>query len=251
MFLLSLLKNLKRRFNHLRYDRQESVAELRARHIQGLYQQLQLDQTAIYCSKEELEAIKNKRLRALLLYAKSKSPWYKKTLAKIDIEYFTQERLNELPIINKAILMEHWDEIVTNPKLSLALVEKHLSKKSDRLDNLYLFSRYHVSSTGGSSGKRGIFIHDWDEYIMLCASFLRYPRYNYECTQLVLEQLNGKPTIVSLFVTNTAVFAYSFSMTFRLLEDNLYFLPMAVTPLNLVITRLNQLMRTSTSTIFI
>ncbi len=226
---------------HERNDR-SVIPELRERHIEDFRKQFQKNQEAIYYSREMLQDICNQRLRALLLHAKSKSPWYKKTLAKIDIEHFTKERLEELPTINKTILMEHWDAIVTNPKLSLALVEKHLSKKSDKTDNLYLFSRYHVVSTGGSSGKRGIFIYDWDEWIIFHTAFVRYPLYNHERTHRISTILNANPKIVSLFVTNTAIAAYSLAKTFWRHDENLFFLPMAVTPLNIVITRLNQIM---------
>ncbi|WP_241480556.1 phenylacetate--CoA ligase family protein [Legionella norrlandica] len=138
--------------------------------------------------------------------------------------------------------MENWDAIVTNPKLSLAVVEKHLSEKNDRLDTLYLFSHYQVVSTGGSSGKRGIFIYDWNEWITFYTAFNRYPLYNYERTQMVTNKLNANSKTVSLFVTNTAIAAYSLAKTFKHHNDNIYFLPMAVTPLNIVITRLNQIM---------
>ncbi|BCA96433.1 coenzyme F390 synthetase [Legionella antarctica] len=226
------------------YDRNDSliVSELRLRQIEDFEKQFQKNQEALYYSKEMLQDIANKKLRALLHHAKSKSRWYKKTLAKINVENFTKERLVDLPTINKTILMEHWDAIVTNPKLSLALVEKHLSKKSDKTDTMYLFSRYHVVSTGGSSGKRGIFIYDWDEWITFHTSFIRYPLYNNERTYLVTSKLNTNPKIVSLFVTNTAVAAYSLAKTFWRNDESVYFLPMAVTPLNIVIARLNQIM---------
>lgn len=215
--------------------------ELTLHQIQDFNKQFQKNQEAIYYSKEMLQDLINKRLRALLLHAKSKSPWYKKTLAKINIDKFTKERLNELPTINKTILMENWDAIVTNPKLSLALVEKHLSKKNDAIDTLYLFSRYQVVSTGGSSGKRGVFIYDWDEWITFHTAFIRYPLYNDERTQIVTTKLNANSKTVSLFVTNTAIAAYSLAKTFGRHNENMYFLPMAVTPLNIVITRLNQI----------
>lgn len=210
-------------------------------HIQDCEKQFQKNQEAIYYSKDILQDLINKRLQTILLHAKTKSPWYKKTLAKINIENFTRERLEELPTINKTILMENWDAIVTDPKLSLNLVEKHLSKKNDSIDTLYLFSRYQVVSTGGSSGKRGVFIYDWDEWITFHTAFIRYPLYNYERTQIVTTKLNTNPRIVSLFVTNTAIAAYSLAKTFGRGNQNMYFLPMAVTPLNIVITRLNQI----------
>lgn len=216
--------------------------ELTLHQIQDFKKQFKKNQEAIYYSKEILQDLINKRLRALLLHAKSRSPWYKKTLAKINIDKFTKERLDELPTINKTILMENWDAIVTNPKLSLALVEKHLSKKNEGIDTLYLFSRYQVVSTGGSSGKRGVFIYDWDEWITFHTAFIRYPLYNDERTQIVTTKLNANSKTVSLFVTNTAIAAYSLAKTFGRHNENMYFLPMAVTPLNIVITRLNQIL---------
>ncbi|KTD10909.1 coenzyme F390 synthetase [Legionella gratiana] len=245
---MSFLRFLINRLNHLvpqineRNNRSISPVELIAHHIHDYEKQFQKHQEAVYYSKEILEDLINQRLRALLLHAKSKSPWYKKTLAKINIENFTKERLEELPTINKTILMENWDAIVTNPKLSLALIEKHLSKKNDKIDTLYLFSHYQVVSTGGSSGKRGVFIYDWDEWITFRTAFIRYPLYNYERTQMVTTKLNANSKIVSLFVTNTAIAAYSLAKTFERYNENMYFLPMAITPLNVVITRLNQIM---------
>ena len=238
------LNGLNQLFNRI-YERNDNPflpTELILRHKEDCKREWQKNVEAIYYSKEMLQDLCNKRLRALLLHAKSKSPWYKKTLAKINIDNFTKERLDELPTINKTILMENWDALVTNPKLSLALVENHLSKKSEKLDTLYLFSRHHVVSTGGSSGKRGIFIYDWDEWITFYTSFMRYPLYNNERTCIVTTKLNADARRVSLFVTNTAVAAYSLAKTFWQHNENLHFLPMAVTPLNLVITRLNQIM---------
>ncbi|KTD70074.1 coenzyme F390 synthetase [Legionella steelei] len=234
------------RLNHLFHRPEQNYRsitprELTLQHTQDFKKQFLKNQEAIYYSKEILQELINKRLRALLLHAKSKSPWYKKTLAKINVEHFTKERLDELPTINKTILMENWDAIVTDPKLSLALVEQHVSQKNDRLDTLYLFSNYHAVATGGSSGKRGIFIYDWDEWITFHTAFFRFPLYNHERTQLITKKLNVHSKMVSLFVANTAVAAYSLAKTFGRHNENTYFLPMAITPLNVVITRLNQI----------
>lgn len=234
------LKNLFSRLGRENYS-SALATELLFRQREDCQKHIQQHQDVLYYSRERLDDLINTRLRSLLLHAKTHSPWYKKTLAKINIENFSKDRINELPIINKAILMENWDSIVTHPKLSLARVEKHLSQKTSKLNTLYLSSRYQVITTGGSSGKRGIFIYDWDEWITFHLSFIRYPLYNYERTQLVTAKLNERSTIVSLFVTNTAIGAYALAKTFWRAE-NVYFLPMAVTPLPLVIAQLNQIL---------
>ncbi|WP_133128464.1 phenylacetate--CoA ligase family protein [Legionella nagasakiensis] len=244
MSFFRFLNKLNHLFNRIYEKNYRSITphELILHHIRDFEKQFQKNQEALHYSKEILQDLINKRLRALLLHAKSKSPWYKKTLAKINIENFTKERLDELPTINKTILMENWDAIVTNPKLSLALVEKHMSQKNDRLNTLYLFSNYHVVATGGSSGKRGIFIYDWDEWIAFHTAFIRFPLYNNERTQIVTTKLNANSKTVSLFVTNTATAGYALAKTFWGHNENVYFLPMAVTPLNTVIARLNQIL---------
>ncbi len=130
MSVSRLLNGLNQLYNRLLYDRlherncRSKVTELRLRlrQTQDIIKQFKKNQEALYYSKEMFQEINNKKLRALLHHAKSKSPWYKKTLAKINIEDFTRERLSELPTINKTILMENWDAFVTNPKLSLKLV---------------------------------------------------------------------------------------------------------------------------------
>lgn len=208
------------------------------RHRNEFWQKFKKNAELIYQSREQLDALINQRLRALLHHAKTNSPWYKITLANINIEKFTKDRIEELPTINKSILMEHWDNIVTNPRLSLAQVEKHLNRKSDKIDNLYLFNRYQVISTSGSSGKRGVFIYDWDEWITFQTSLFRYPYYNAQQTQLIWSKLGKNPKLVSLFVKNTAVLAYALQKTFWS-ESRVYFVPMSVTPLINVIERLN------------
>ncbi|HZQ80076.1 MAG TPA: hypothetical protein VFE55_22320 [Acidimicrobiia bacterium] len=55
--------------------------------------------------------------------------------------------------------MEHWDEIVTDDRLRLDDAEAHLE---DLSSDAYLFDRYHVVSTGGTTGRRGVFVYDWD-----------------------------------------------------------------------------------------
>lgn len=243
MSFYKLFNTMKELFYRV-YDREKhSIApnELISRHIEDFYKYYPKQQESIHYSKEQLDALTNKRLQILLLYAKKNSPWYKKTLAKIDPEHFTKERLDELPTINKSILMEHWDEIVTNPKLSLAFVERHLSRKNEKIDTLYLLSRYHALSTGGSSGKRGVFIYDWDEWTLFFNAFTRYNFYNHDRTFLLTDQTNSPPKTVCLAVKNTATVIYALSRTFIQYNEHMYFLPMATTPLNIVISKLNKI----------
>ncbi|WP_131793984.1 phenylacetate--CoA ligase family protein [Fluoribacter gormanii] len=193
---------------------------------------------AINYSRQKLQQIRNQRLRKLLIYAKYKSPWYPKSLAHIDVYNFTEERLNELPVINKMILMENWDAIVTDRKLSLARAEKHLARMSRDNDTLYLLDRYHVLSTSGSSGLRGGFVYDWNEWITFFLSIIRYPLYNQDRSQLLIDPTQ-KIKIAQVVVTNTVYAMYSFSKSFIFSNIEKSFFPIT-SPINQIIKSLNE-----------
>lgn len=66
--------------------------------------------------------------------------------------------------------MQHFDELVTDPTVRLANVEAHLAGL--RGDERFL-DRYRVGATSGSTGRRGIFIWDPDEWATILASYNR------------------------------------------------------------------------------
>ena len=60
--------------------------------------------------------------------------------------------------MTKVDLLTHFDDIVTDDRLSLRLVEDHL----DRLtSDAYLLEEHHAIASGGSSGLRGVYVYDW------------------------------------------------------------------------------------------
>jgi phenylacetate-coenzyme A ligase PaaK-like adenylate-forming protein len=77
---------------------------------------------------------------------------------------------DNVPPMTKADLMADWDGIVTDPRLSLARTEAHLDNlDGDRL----LDGRYRAMASGGTSGQRGIFLYDRDEWRTLLAGLQR------------------------------------------------------------------------------
>lgn len=61
--------------------------------------------------------------------------------------------LSEFPIMSKSKLMENFDRVVTDPRLTRALVEQHVN--SERCGEL-LLDEYRCIATGGSTGQRGL-----------------------------------------------------------------------------------------------
>lgn len=166
-------------------------------------------------SSSTLHSHREKRLRKLLAYAKQHSPWYQKILAKINPETFTEERLIELPVLTKNTLMENWDAIVTNSKLTLSLVESHLEKIRAENQFSYLLDRYRLLVTSGSSGRRGIFIYDWDEWNTYYLMFKRYRFYNHKRTASLLSPLEKEIVIAAVVGTNPIHSIYSLEQSYK------------------------------------
>jgi phenylacetate-coenzyme A ligase PaaK-like adenylate-forming protein len=119
---------------------------------------------------DRLRQEREERLRALVRVAQERSPWHRRRLTGIDPASLTEADLERIPPMTKVDLMAHWDEIVTDPRLTLDLVNAHLSTlSSDR----YLFDRYHAIASGGSTGTRGVFVYDWTSWMLLCLTLFR------------------------------------------------------------------------------
>src|SRR6185295_4534077 len=84
-----------------------------------------------------------------------------KRLVDVDPAEVDETNLALLPVMTKADLMEHFDEIVTDDRLRLHLDENHLDNLSA---DAYVFDRYHAVTTGGSSGRRAVMVFDWDAW---------------------------------------------------------------------------------------
>jgi phenylacetate-CoA ligase len=101
------------------------------------------------------------RLRELARIATERSPWYRKRLSGVDIDRLDEAALTELPVLSKAELMEHFDDILTDSRLTRAGLEAHLSTVET---GSYLLGRYTALTSGGSSGQRGVFVYDRDAF---------------------------------------------------------------------------------------
>src|SRR3954468_21420937 len=113
---------------------------------------------------ERLHRLRDERLRALLRTAKARSPWHGKRLAGVDVDAVTGADLAAIPTMTKTDVMEHWDEIVTDRRLTLELAEAHLERVAAE-GPAYLLGEYQVVTTGGSSGTRGVFAWDFEGWL--------------------------------------------------------------------------------------
>lgn len=117
-------------------------------------------------TRQRLEAHQGRALRLLREHAYDRSPFYWRFHRG-----FTNRPLEDLPVLTKETVMEHFDELVTDPTVRLADVEAHLTTLSGG-DEL-LGGRYRVASTSGSTGRRGLFLWDPGEWTTVLASYNR------------------------------------------------------------------------------
>jgi phenylacetate-coenzyme A ligase PaaK-like adenylate-forming protein len=119
-----------------------------------------------------LHAHQGRRLAELVRHATARSAFYRRLYAGVDPG--GELELRRLPATGKAAVMDHFDEVVTDPRLTLRMVEAHLDGLAR--DEL-LLGRYRAMSTGGSTGRKGVFVFDRAEWRQVLAGFFRWSHY--------------------------------------------------------------------------
>lgn len=131
---------------------------IRKRH-QALAQKLFPETIArVNWSKRDLLNYRNRALQELLRICKTSSRWHKDRLSNINSENATESDLSKIPTMTKNDLMVNFDEIITNPALTLARCEEHIAS-----GETYLDEEYCVFASGGSSGVRAVSIFGFEE----------------------------------------------------------------------------------------
>jgi len=109
-------------------------------------------------------------LRALLERAGERSSWHRRRLADIDIAAMTGGDIGLLPTMTKNDLMDNFDSIVTDDRLTRNLCEDHLAQTPGG----ELLGQFQVVASGGSSGQRGVFAYARDAWSICYASTVRF-----------------------------------------------------------------------------
>jgi phenylacetate-CoA ligase len=103
-------------------------------------------------SRDRLLAYQRARLREVLEHAVSSSAYYREVLGPAALA--DDVRLDQLPTLSKETLMAQFDRVAADPRLRLAALEAHATGE----DSAALFAReFHVFSTSGTTGRRGVF----------------------------------------------------------------------------------------------
>ena len=117
----------------------------------------------------QMKELQNRKLRALLHFAWERSAFYRRTFEKagIRLEQLDTLPLSAFPTIDKTVLMEHFDELITVTDVKQEELRRFdVNSMTDRKPYL---GKYHVVHSSGSTGKPGYFIYDepaWNQMLL-------------------------------------------------------------------------------------
>lgn len=121
-------------------------------------------------TREQLLAFQKTRLRQVVAHAAAHSPYYREVFGALGD---SPKRLQDLPTLDKSLLMKEFDRIVTDRRLNRELVDDHVGKHGAGVP---LFERYRVLPTGGSTGIRTLVVFSRPTRLLGMANTLRWTR---------------------------------------------------------------------------
>jgi phenylacetate-CoA ligase len=214
---------------------------LRRRHIADLEAIVPEFVRRIDWSPDRIRGERQRALRTLLAFAVERSPWHRERLAGIDLERLSETDIERLPVMTKADLMDNFDHVVTDPRVTRELCERHLERHLDEATgDAYLLGEYHVVVSGGSSGRRGVFVYGWDAWAICWASMVRFPQRDWASDPA----LAGVPRVAAVLgASKAAHVSAAFRRTFSTPSTPEHLMPVNQ-PVERIVARLNQLQPT-------
>jgi phenylacetate-CoA ligase len=152
-------------------DPKAAYEKLRAAHLNAVRASLEDHLARLDWSRQRIARYQTERLRSLLAFARERSPFHAARMADIDPATATVDDLARLPPMVKQEAQDQWDAIVTTPDINRAAAEQVLAEQ--RWFS-YTPATYQVFSSGGSSGVRGVYVWDWEQFVTLACLAWRW-----------------------------------------------------------------------------
>jgi phenylacetate-coenzyme A ligase PaaK-like adenylate-forming protein len=143
------------------------------RHMADLAAGLRLSRAQLsreHGPRAELVRHQQQRLEVVVRHAATHSPFYRRQVAQTGALGDGPVQLTRLPVLDKPLLMEHFDELVCDPRLRRDELLDWVGRMTR--DQLYL-NRYRVMLTSGSSGRPGLYVYDAAGWRSIFAGMLR------------------------------------------------------------------------------
>ncbi|WP_456271181.1 phenylacetate--CoA ligase family protein [Bacillus sp. AK031] len=152
-------------------------------------------------TKAQIQSLQDKKLRRVLEYAYDNSSYYNRTFREANI---TREEIHELPLssfptIDKTLVLEHFDELITVNDLNQEELRKF--DEEETIEQKTFKGNYHVVHSSGSTGKPGYFIYDEAAWKEMLVSTIRAAFWNMTMTEIIMFLLK-KPRVLYIAATD-------------------------------------------------
>jgi phenylacetate-CoA ligase len=124
-------------------------------------------------TRAELETMQTAKLRRLAAFAYRRSPYYRDVMRARGMNPATC-MVEQFPVLTKRDVLENFDSIVTNRRVTTDNVRAFLAKSKDPTERMA--GRYHVLHTSGSSGEVGLFVYSGNDWARGLAQVSRLHR---------------------------------------------------------------------------
>ncbi|MFD2077595.1 Phenylacetate-coenzyme A ligase PaaK, adenylate-forming domain family [Actinopolymorpha cephalotaxi] len=152
-------------------DPKAAYERLRAAHLHDVRAALTDHVARLAWPRERIDHYRTERLRSLLGFARERSAFHAARIGDVDPATATVDGLARLPMMVKQDVNAEWDRIVTVPGIDRAGAERVLAEESWFS---YTPSGLQVFSSGGSSGVRGVYVWDREQFVTLACLAWRW-----------------------------------------------------------------------------
>jgi phenylacetate-coenzyme A ligase PaaK-like adenylate-forming protein len=121
-------------------------------------------------TRADIEAAQLRKFRALVRHARARSPYYARIIRERGIDPDTCVP-RDFPVLSKSLLMENFDEIITDRRVTKQIIAEFLSRSTDPKERL--FDELTVMHTSGTSGEVGYFLYSPADYRRLRVAAMR------------------------------------------------------------------------------
>lgn len=151
--------------------------------------------------REDIKKLREKKLRKLLAYAYDHSAYYHRVFEEAGItgKQIAIMPLSAFPVLDKQLLMEHFDELVTVPDLKQEDLRRFDAQEST--DQKLFKDVYHVVHSSGSTGTPGYFVYDDAAWNQMLLGIIRAALWDMSMPQ-ILKLLHRGPRIVYIAATD-------------------------------------------------
>lgn len=161
----------------------------------------------------EIKKLQEKKLRELLKFAFDHSEYYRKAFdaAGITRKQIPIMPLSAFPAMDKQLLMDHFDELVTVADLTqdelrrfdaeVSMPHVGTAKCKETLDQKKFKGKYHVVHSSGSTGTPGYFVYDEQAWSQMLLGIIRAALWDMTMPE-ILKLLWSGPRIVYIAATD-------------------------------------------------